>query len=414
MSGPYHCPHLIQFNLPSQERLEQLQNYIDNSKNVIFIDGVSFTKHELIGIYHTHQNQDQFFGEDPVEPDSVLFNYRLLLQHKLFYSWQHQALSDFIHHPTLFDSFKHTYKHAEEERSSLVYWRSEQHKFATANMLYQAFTAHLATCQAPPSIEAGHSTAPLTTSHSEETSGLHSMSLDIETPMSSAPLAELPLYHSTLYLKLLKVLPPATSHIPSGHSSESDDTTSSFTVITRDQQVPFFKLRRGYPELIPSTQYPNTYIAFDLAVNFIFIPNVDPDETYEHEPIYLYDSYDPEYPIQTAGSPTNSESKPEPPATTNPSAEPSKPTKFAKSSQFSQYSPNSPNPLPMTQPQTAKPPKINPFKGDPCCFQTFQDELRLIFDGYSTTFQDNQGNTDDRKKIIYALQNMTDGNAAGF
>ncbi|KAF9439849.1 hypothetical protein P691DRAFT_768714 [Macrolepiota fuliginosa MF-IS2] len=66
----------------------------------------------------------------------------------------------------------------------------------------------------------------------------------------------------------------------------------------------------------------------------------------------------------------------------------------------------------MAQPQTAKPLKINPFKGDPHCFQTFQDELRLIFDSYSTTFQDAQGNTDDRKKIIYALQNMTNGNAA--
>ncbi|KAF9441516.1 hypothetical protein P691DRAFT_766192 [Macrolepiota fuliginosa MF-IS2] len=76
--------------------------------------------------------------------------------------------------------------------------------------------------------------------------------------------------------------------------------------------------------------------------------------------------------------------------------------------------PNPPNPLPMAQPQTAKPPKINPFKGDPCRFQTFQDKLGLIFDGYSTTFQDTQGNTDDRKKIIYTLQNMTDGNAAGF
>ncbi|KAF9439590.1 hypothetical protein P691DRAFT_769351 [Macrolepiota fuliginosa MF-IS2] len=68
----------------------------------------------------------------------------------------------------------------------------------------------------------------------------------------------------------------------------------------------------------------------------------------------------------------------------------------------------------MAQPQTAKLPKINPFKGDPCYFQTFQDELRLIFNSYSTAFQDAQGNTDDRKKIIYALQNMTDGNTAGF
>ncbi|KAF9441666.1 hypothetical protein P691DRAFT_766020 [Macrolepiota fuliginosa MF-IS2] len=68
----------------------------------------------------------------------------------------------------------------------------------------------------------------------------------------------------------------------------------------------------------------------------------------------------------------------------------------------------------MAQPQTAKPPKINPFKGDPHHFQTFQDKLRLIFDGYSTAFQDAQGNPDDRKKIIYTLQNMTDGNAAGF
>ncbi|KAF9440241.1 hypothetical protein P691DRAFT_768066 [Macrolepiota fuliginosa MF-IS2] len=76
--------------------------------------------------------------------------------------------------------------------------------------------------------------------------------------------------------------------------------------------------------------------------------------------------------------------------------------------------PNPPNPLPMAQPQTAKPPKINPFKGDPHRFQTFQDELRLIFDSHSTAFQDTQGNTDDRKKIIYALQNMTNGNAAGF
>ncbi|KAF9439542.1 hypothetical protein P691DRAFT_769481 [Macrolepiota fuliginosa MF-IS2] len=225
MSGPYHHPRLVQFNPPSQERLEQLQNYIDNSENIIFIDSVSFTKCELIGIYHTHRNQDQFFGEDPVEPDSVLLNYRLLLQHKLFYLWQHQALSDFIHHPTLFDSFKHTYKYAEEERSSLVYWRSEQHKFATADVLYQAFTTHLATCQAPPSIEVGHSTMPLTTSHSKETSGPHSASSDIEIPTSSAPLAELPLYHSTLYLKLLEVLPPATSHILLGHSSESDDIT---------------------------------------------------------------------------------------------------------------------------------------------------------------------------------------------
>ncbi|KAF9439718.1 hypothetical protein P691DRAFT_769058 [Macrolepiota fuliginosa MF-IS2] len=76
--------------------------------------------------------------------------------------------------------------------------------------------------------------------------------------------------------------------------------------------------------------------------------------------------------------------------------------------------PSNPNPLPMAQPQTTKPPKINLFKGDPHCFQTFQDELRLIFDGYPTAFQDNQGNADDQKKIIYALQNMTNGNTAGF
>ncbi|KAF9440493.1 hypothetical protein P691DRAFT_767686 [Macrolepiota fuliginosa MF-IS2] len=106
MSGPYHHPCLIQFNPPSEERLEQLQNYINNSENVIFIDGVSFTKHELIGIYHTHWNQDQFFGEDLVEPDSIFLNYRLLLQYKLFYSWQQQTLTDFIHHPTFFDQFK--------------------------------------------------------------------------------------------------------------------------------------------------------------------------------------------------------------------------------------------------------------------------------------------------------------------
>ncbi|KAF9439740.1 hypothetical protein P691DRAFT_769004 [Macrolepiota fuliginosa MF-IS2] len=201
-------------------------------------------------------------------------------------------------------------------------------------MLYQAFTTHLATHQAPPSIKAGHLTVPLTTSHSEETSGLHSTSSDVEIPMNSAPLAELPSYHLTLYLELLKVLPPATSHIPLGHSSESNNTTSrvnSFTVITRDQQVPFFKLRRGHPEFIPSTQYPNTYVAFDLAVNFIFIPNVDPDETYEHKPIYLHNSYNPEYLIQTAGSPTNSESRPEPPATTSPSTEPSEPSKSTPS-----------------------------------------------------------------------------------
>ncbi|KAF9441103.1 hypothetical protein P691DRAFT_766721 [Macrolepiota fuliginosa MF-IS2] len=158
--------------------------------------------------------------------EDVLLNYRLLLQHKLFYLWQHQALSDFICHPTLFDSFECTYKHAEEERSSLVYWRSEQREFATADVLYQAFTTHLATRQAPPSIEAGHSTAPLTTSHSEETSDPHSASSDVEIPTSSAPLAELPLYHSTPYLKPLKVLPPATSHILSGHSSESNNITS--------------------------------------------------------------------------------------------------------------------------------------------------------------------------------------------
>ncbi|KAF9439761.1 hypothetical protein P691DRAFT_768932 [Macrolepiota fuliginosa MF-IS2] len=181
---------------------------------------------------------------------------------------------------------------------------------------------------------------PLTTSHSKETSGLHSTSSDVEIPTSSAPLAELPSYHSTLYLELLEVLPPATSHIPSGHSSDECYSTTdpdhwtygmnSFTIITRDQQVPFFKLRRGHPKVIPSTQYPNTYIAFDLAVNFIFIANIDPDKTYNCEPIYLHDSYNPEYLIRTTGSPTNSESEPEPPATTSSSAEPSKPSKPTK------------------------------------------------------------------------------------
>ncbi|KAF9450869.1 hypothetical protein P691DRAFT_757838 [Macrolepiota fuliginosa MF-IS2] len=189
---------------------------------------------------------------------------------------------------------------------------------------------------------------PLTTSHSEVTSGPHSASSDIEIPMSSAPLAELPSYYLTLYLEPLKVLPPATSHIPSGHSSDecyltTDPDhwtygTNSFTIVTRDQQVPFFELRRGHPKLIPSTQYPNTYVAFDLAINFIFIPNIDPDETYKHKPIYIHNSYDPEYLIQTTGSPTDSESKPEPPATTSPSTEPSKSSEPTESTEPSQSS----------------------------------------------------------------------------
>ncbi|KAF9442311.1 hypothetical protein P691DRAFT_789743 [Macrolepiota fuliginosa MF-IS2] len=133
-----------------------------------------------------------------------------------------------------------------------------------------AFTTHLATCQAPPSIEAGHSTTPLTTSHSEETSDLHFAPSDIEIPMSSAPLAELPSYHSTPYLEPLKI------YICTCNPDHWTYGTNSFTVVTRDQQVPFFELRRGHPELIPSTQYPNTYITFDLAVNFIFIANIDP------------------------------------------------------------------------------------------------------------------------------------------
>ncbi|KAF9441764.1 hypothetical protein P691DRAFT_765912 [Macrolepiota fuliginosa MF-IS2] len=73
--------------------------------------------------------------------------------------------------------------------------------------------------------------------------------------------------------------------------------------------------------------------------------------------------------------------------------------------------PPNPNPLPMAQPQTAKSPKINPFNGDSCHFQTLQDELRLIFDGYPTAFQNNQGNEHwDNTTNCYDYSSWTDFN----
>ncbi|KAF9439613.1 hypothetical protein P691DRAFT_769302 [Macrolepiota fuliginosa MF-IS2] len=58
-------------------------------------------------------------------------------------------------------------------------------------------------------------------------------------------------------------------------------------------------------------------------------------KTYKHEPIYLHDSYNPEYLIWTAGSPTDSKSEPEPPATTSSSAEPSQSSEPTEPSQSS-------------------------------------------------------------------------------
>ncbi|KAF9439987.1 hypothetical protein P691DRAFT_768484 [Macrolepiota fuliginosa MF-IS2] len=269
---------------------------------------------------------------------------------------------------------------------------------------------------------------PLTTSHSKETSGLHSASSDVEIPTSSAPLAELPSYHLTPYLEPLEVLPPATSHILLGHSSESDNITlrSSRSISVpaasaTQQQTP----TTGHTEQTVSPSSPEINKSPSLSSEEV-TPSSSPALNIPTHTSPLT------WPLISSSSPTSTQMRPtnvNPSTSTiamipNTSSRLQGPQPILNPSQNPQQlpapqqnplnPPNPPNPLPMAQPQTAKPPKINPFKGDPCHFQTFQDELRLIFDGYSTAFQDAQGNTDDRKKIIYALQNMTDRNAAGF
>ncbi|KAF9441388.1 hypothetical protein P691DRAFT_766345 [Macrolepiota fuliginosa MF-IS2] len=275
---------------------------------------------------------------------------------------------------------------------------------------------------------------PLTTSHSKETSGLHSASSDIEIPMSSAPLAELPSYHSTLYLEPFEVLPPATSHILLGHSSESDDITSRSSrsisvsaVSATQQQTPTTGLMEqtvsllspeinespssSSGEVTPSSSPVLNIPTLMSPLTWLLTLSSSPTST-QMRPMNVNPSTSMIAMIQ------NTSSRPQgPQPIPNPNQNPQQllaPQQNPPHPPNPLNPPNPPNPLPMAQPQTAKPLKINPFKGDPCHFQTFQDELRLIFDSYSAAFQDAQGNIDDRKKIIYALQNITNGNAAGF
>ncbi|KAF9441193.1 hypothetical protein P691DRAFT_791901 [Macrolepiota fuliginosa MF-IS2] len=233
--------------------------------------------------------------------------------------------------------------------------------------------------------------------------------------MSSALLAELPLYHSTPYLEPLEVLPPATSHIPSGYSSESNNTTSRPSRSTSVPATP----TTGHMEQTASPSSPETNESHsssseEVTLSLSPVLNIP---THTSPLTWLLTSSSS--PMLTQMRPMNVNSSTSTIAMIqNTSSGPQGPQPIQNPSQNPQQlpapqqnplnppnppNPPNPNPLPMAQLQTAKPPKINPFKGDPCHFQTFQDKLRLIFDGYLTAFQDNQGKTDDRKKIIYAL-----------
>ncbi|KAF9439874.1 hypothetical protein P691DRAFT_768673 [Macrolepiota fuliginosa MF-IS2] len=147
---------------------------------------------------------------------------------------------------------------------------------------------------------------PLTTSHSKETSDPHFASSDVEIPTNSALQAQLPLYHSTPYLKLLKILLPAINHIPSGHSSESNNTTlrsSRSTSVPVESATQQLTLTTGHTEQTASPSSPKTNVSHSLSLGEITL-SLSPVLNIPTHMLPLT------WPLTSSSSPTSTQTRP--------------------------------------------------------------------------------------------------------